>query len=51
MMKYEAVIGLEIHSELKTRTKISAAAPPALERNRIPTSARSVWDCPASCRW
>lgn len=51
MMKYEAVIGLEIHSELKTRTKIFCGCATSSERNRIPTSARSVWDCPASCRW
>jgi aspartyl-tRNA(Asn)/glutamyl-tRNA(Gln) amidotransferase subunit B len=45
--KYEPVIGLEVHVQLNTRTKIFAAAPPASARRRIRTSVRCAWDCRA----
>jgi Asp-tRNA(Asn)/Glu-tRNA(Gln) amidotransferase B subunit len=48
---YEPVIGLEIHVQLKTRTKmfcgceLSFGDPPNI------TAARSAWGCRARCPW
>lgn len=47
--KYEPVIGLEIHAQLKTRTKIVPARL-TLGRNRMPTPVRCVWGCPERFR-
>ena len=48
---YEAVIGLEIHAQLLTATKIFCGCPHRVRRaRRTRTSARSASGCPARCR-
>ena len=48
--KYEPVIGLEVHVQLGTRTKIFCGCPTGFGARRIPMSARSAWVCRARCR-
>ena len=42
---YEAVIGLEIHVQLKTRTKMFSAAPYPTARSPIPKRMQWCWRC------
>ena len=50
LSRYEPVIGLEVHVQLLTRTKIFCGCREPLRRRRpTPTSARCAWACPARC--
>ena len=46
-MEFESVVGLEIHAQLLTQTKIFAGVPLRLAGLPIPTSVRSAWGFPA----
>lgn len=48
--QYETVVGLEVHVELHTNSKIFAAAPPLSELRLIRIPARSALVIPACCR-
>ena len=50
-MKYEAVIGLEVHTELQTKRKFSAAAGHPSVQTPIPTYAPYAWGCRESFRY
>jgi hypothetical protein len=45
---FEPVIGLEIHVELHTQTKLFCGCPPLSGRNPIPRCAPFAWGCPAT---
>ena len=47
--KYEMVIGLETHIELKTRSKIFCSCPPNSEQRPTPMSAPYAPACPEPC--
>ena len=49
-MSYEAVIGLEIHAQLLTATKIFCGCPTAFGAPPNAHSARCASGCPARCR-
>ena len=50
--RYEAVIGIEVHCQLRTVSKMFCALLDGLRRRRprTRTSARSALGCPARCR-
>ena len=50
-MEFEPVIGLEVHAQLKTKTKIFCNCSTAFGAPPTPTPARCVWVCPACCRY
>ena len=50
-MRYEPVIGLEIHVQLKTRPRCSAVTPPSSARSRTHISVRCALGSPGRCRW
>ena len=50
LAKYEPVIGLEVHVQLATRTKIFCGCPTSFGAPPNQTSARFAWGCPARCR-
>lgn len=45
---FEMVVGLEVHSQLLTKTKLFVVAKTALEHPRTPWSVRSVSGIPES---
>jgi aspartyl-tRNA(Asn)/glutamyl-tRNA(Gln) amidotransferase subunit B len=45
--EWEIVIGLEVHAELSTATKLFSARRTSSAASRTPTSTRSRWGCPA----
>ena len=47
--RYETVIGLEVHVELSTRTKIFCGCPQHLAERQTATPARSAWECRGRC--
>ena len=47
--KYETVIGLEVHLQLSTRTKIFAAAPTCSVANRTRKRVRYASGCREHC--
>ena len=50
-MEYDIVIGMEIHAELQTKTKIFCACPTKFgDPENTHTLARFVWGCPEYCR-
>ena len=49
--KYEPVIGLEIHVQLLTATKIFLRLPDRFGAPPTPISVRSAWVCRARCRY
>lgn len=49
MREYETVIGLEVHCELATKTKIFCGCTTELAANRIPMSALSAQVCQVLC--
>ena len=50
-MKYETVIGLEIHAELATETKIFCGCTTRFGGEEKPTAARCAWGCRGCCRY
>ena len=49
-MQWETVIGLEIHAQLATQSKIFSGSSTASAPRRIPRPAWSTWPCRAPCR-
>lgn len=47
--RYDPVLGLEVHVELNTSTKMFCGCPNSSVASRTPTSVRRVSACPAPC--
>lgn len=48
-MKYEIVVGLEVHAELNTKTKIYCGCKNSFGSMSIPTAVPSALVCPVHC--
>ena len=51
LAKYEPVIGLEVHVQLLTATKIFCSCSTNSALRRIATCARSAWECRERSRY
>ena len=48
-MNYDVTIGLEVHAELNTDTKITVAAKTPSVQKLTPSAVLFAWVCPALC--
>lgn len=48
--RFDPVMGLEVHVELGTVTKMFCGCPTTSGQNRTRRCVRSVWRCPAPCQ-
>jgi len=49
--RFEPVLGMEVHVELSTATKMFCGCPTEFGAERIPRCARCASACRARCRW
>lgn len=50
LARFDPVLGLEVHVELNTATKMFCGCRPSSAPSRTPRSARSAWACRGRCR-